>query len=286
MPLLVLAVLWAGLREDGGSLRLSIPYFVVSGLYFVWRVPWYLSVGRESSYGFAWGANILKNLSFMVTSMFFRLDYARILATWNAHGKGIGSALSIPAAHPLASLLVLVSFAGIAVMVLRGSRLAKSGALVMLLATLPTVFLVGTGERLTYLPSSGFAILAGLSIFRLRRPYPIVVGGLACIYMLTVALTDSQRWVIASRISERVTLQLAGMVVENTQVETVYIRGLPDNYRGAYLFRGGIGSAARLLSGRSVTVLKTEGLVHEVHPADRLFLDYKEGRLIAPGPHQ
>jgi hypothetical protein len=145
---------------------------------------------------------------------------------------------------------------------------------------------VGTGERFTYLPSSGFAILAGLSIFRLRRSYRIVVGGLACAYMLTVAFVDSQRWVIASRISERVTLQLAGMVVENPQVETVYIRGLPDNYRGAYLFRGGIDSAARLLSGRRVTVTKTDELMYEEAPADRLFLEYEEGRLTAPGPHQ
>ena len=283
MPLLVLVTLWAGHPGDDRSVRSSIPYFAMSGAYIIWRIPWYVALGQEGAYAFVLGANVLKNLSFLATSMFFRLDYPSILATWNSHGKGIGALLNVPAAHPLAASLVLVSFVAIALMVWRSDRVARSGAIFLLCAALPILFLVGTGERLTYLPSAGFALLAGLTVFKLRRHFVALVGIAACVYLFAVAFLDLDRWIVASRISQTVTQELAQIVSEHPQVDTVYVSGLPDNHRGAYLFRGGIGSAARLLSGRRVTVTKTDERVGTEPHATQLYVEYSAGRLVMAG---
>jgi hypothetical protein len=268
-------------HQSKQSFKMSIPHFLLGLAYCLWRVPLLAALRPHGAYGFGFGANVLKNLSFLTTSMFFKLDYAKLLATWSAYGKGFSAVAGIIRTHPSTLVLVCLSCAALAIMVWRGDRTARFGGIFMLCAALPMVFMIGTGERLTYLASVGFAVIAGVSILRLKKPYHAVVGALVCLYLFTAAYLDSERWVVASGISRQVMDQLRLAIAENPGVERIHIRGLPDNYMGAYLFRGGVGSGARLISGEPVEVIRTDERANHLGTADDIYLEYREGQLFA-----
>lgn len=280
MPLLVLVVIWASSSLELRSAKSIVPFLLVVLGYLAWRIPSFITVGEWGTYAFGWGFNILKNASFLITSMFVRLPYTELLDTWNASGGGQRALVAILTTHPRVTIAVIVALAASAIMAWKGGKMARFGGAFMVCAALPMVFLIGTGERLTYLPSVGFAVLAGLSLSGLRKPCPLMLGVLACAYLFAVAHLDSRRWVVASGISRSVTYQLVHYIEEYPQVERVYVQGLPDNYRGAYVFRGGIDSAARLISGRNVSVIKTEAMPVPDVAGDELYLEYREGWLL------
>ena len=278
LPLFLFLWLWASPKP--ARPRETIPYFMISLAYIVMRIPSLMFVKGNGAYAMRFGVNVLKNVAFIISSMFFRLDFRELLATWNAHGKGLSAALEVFSSHLFASALVAISLACFALMYLRGGRTVRFGAAWVLCAMLPVLFLVGTGERFTYLPSVGFAIMSGVIVFRLRRTASITAASVLCIYLFAVGFVDSARWIHASEISERITGQLAGYIIQNPDVSRLYVQGLPDNYKGAYVFRGGSGAAARLISEKKdLRVIEINEGQMIVNEPGAIYLRYLEGRL-------
>ncbi len=278
LPLFLLLWLWASSKPV--RLRETVPYFVISLAYLVLRIPSLMVVKGTGAYAMRLGMNVAKNVAFIISSMFFRLNFRELLATWNAHGKGSSAALEVLSSHPLAAILVVVSLACFGIMFWRGGRAAKFGAAWLLCSMLAVIFLVGTGERVTYLPSVGFAVMSGVIILRLKKAPAILAASAVCIYLFTVGFVDSSRWIRASEISEKITGQLAGHITQNPGVRKLYVQGLPDNYKGAYVFRGGTGAAARLISGKKdLQVINIDEEHMEAGEPGAIYLRYVEGRL-------
>lgn len=280
IPLLLLIWLWANSKLNKSSAKGTILYFCISAAYIAIRLPILSYVKGTGSYAMRLGVNVVKNIVFIISAMFFRLNYRELLEAWNVRGKGLVAAAEGLISHPLAVILVITSLACFSIMFWRGGRAVKFGAAWVLCSMLTVIFLVGTGERFTYLPSVGFAIMSGVIVLRLKRTPAILAGSAICIYLFAVGFLDSNRWILASGISKRVTTQLAGYIIDNPSANKIYINGLPDNYKGAYMFRGGLGPAARLISGkRSLEVIDTDEEPGAVAEPGVIYLRYVEGRL-------
>jgi hypothetical protein len=284
MPLLLVLWIWAksvGQTERPHHLmplfKETVPYFCISAIYIAVRFPVIAYVKGNGAYGMKIGVNVLKNATFMISSMFFRLDFRDLLATWNAYGKGPAAVLKVMSSHPFAAGLVAISIAFFAIMFWRADRSGKFGGAWFFCCMFPMVLLIGAGERFTYLPSIGFAIMTAVTVLRLKKVLSIAAACAICVYLFAVGFVDSGRWIRASEISESVVRQLADYIQRNPGIGTIYIQDLPDNYRGAYLFRGGLDSAGRMISGRKdLKVIGVEGQgTLTAEPA--LYLRYVDG---------
>ena len=280
IPLLLLIWLWANSKLNKSSAKSTILYFCISAAYVAIRLPILSYVKGTGSYAMRLGMNVVKNVVFIISSMFFKLNYRELLEAWNVRGKGLVAAAEVLFSHPLAVILVITSLVCFGIMFWRGGKAVKFGAAWLLCSMLTVIFLVGAGERFTYLPSVGFAIMSGVIVLRLKRAPAILAASAICIYLFAMGFVDSSRWILASGISKRVTGQLAGYITDNPSANKIYINGLPDNYKGAYMFRGGLGPAARLISGKKdLRVVEiNEGQMIADEPG-AIYLRYVEGNL-------
>jgi hypothetical protein len=105
-------------------------------------------------------------------------------------------------------------------------------------------------ERFLYLPSAFACIGAAVLIDILFRPRKVAnVILLSLIVIQSFALQwGNTRWKTASILSR----QIAAEVSEHSPENTV-ILNVPDNYRGAYVFRNGLQEAATLFVGNNTT---------------------------------
>ena len=104
-------------------------------------------------------------------------------------------------------------------------------------------------ERFLYLPSA-FACLGAVAVleFILRRRHVkyAVLASVVLIEALTLQWVNS-RWITASILSERIAAEVSSYDPDKTVILNV-----PDNYRGAYVFRNGLHEAATLFVGNEV----------------------------------
>ncbi len=124
------------------------------------------------------------------------------------------------------------------------------GGLIFLVTLLPQLnlginILDSQGERYLYLPTVGLAIVVASLLFSLTKRLKqlvFVVLLLASVSLLTVRL---QHWQVAGSYSRKVIEQFAPYVSDSLNYQQVFI-GLPDNYKGAFIFRNGFNEALKL----------------------------------------
>lgn len=99
------------------------------------------------------------------------------------------------------------------------------------------------GERFLYLPSVGFSLSLAYLLINMKRK--IVSRGFCCFLLLfffVSLLSLNMNWRDAGKISRRIILNTERVVGE----DSICYLTLPDNLKGAYIFRHGISPAIRL----------------------------------------
>ncbi len=123
------------------------------------------------------------------------------------------------------------------------------GAVFFILTLAPVFYLqlnhlTGEGERFIYLPSVGFSILAAVLIGDLlgrksKILLPISAALVISIYFSWMLWNKNTNWQRAGELSRSLLFNF-GQIVDLTKPnQGVVILGLPDNFRGAQIFRNG-----------------------------------------------
>lgn len=251
------------LGYPGGVFLSSGSFFAVLGLYLLTRR---LAIGGWiGGYGKGVHVNfppevILDRLARFITRAFLPPLSPRYYELFNP-GGGIFYAVVI------ATMLVIgaVAFSG---------KTRRGGAFFLtvltvcfLLSLLPSLtlrvnYLDTQGERFLYFPSVFSSIwLAGITLlFPKRKRAALAVLTVFVIWSAIHLYRVNENWVTASRLSRTI----IGDIVSKTDGRKILAVNVPDNYRGAYVFRNGFREAIRLFAGqdaaRGASVICTHSL--------------------------
>lgn len=106
------------------------------------------------------------------------------------------------------------------------------------------------GSRYLYLGAAGWALFVGALVStevesgRARRNVALALAGVAMIGSLLVVQLRQESWRAAAAVRDEV-LDSAAEVLGDSRCETVAVAGLPDQVRGAFVFRNGFPEAVR-----------------------------------------
>jgi hypothetical protein len=124
------------------------------------------------------------------------------------------------------------------------------------------------GERVLYLPST-FACL--LLVYFAATCIPQARYQSFALLILIVFESISlqwvnQRWITASQLSEQIASE-----VSKTDPASTLVLNVPDNFRGAYVFRNGLDEAATIFMRQETRVPYRVMVLHDVNSIDELF---------------
>ncbi|HEX2912902.1 MAG TPA: glycosyltransferase family 39 protein [Chloroflexia bacterium] len=115
-------------------------------------------------------------------------------------------------------------------------------------------------SRILYLPSAGFCLLVALLFSRIFstgvKAYPklntLTLTILLVCYVVGI-LVAIQPWLQAGKITSQTLAALTTSGLPLKAGDTIYYEGLPDNYKGAFIWRNGIDPATRLYTNPSIS---------------------------------
>lgn len=228
----------------------------------------------------------IKNLFFAFTAFLFSLDFIAIKDLYKATVPNFyhfGIRLIIE--QPKAAFLIFHSVVLYFLFLYRKDKLIIFCFYFILLTILPFMWLVGY-ERYLYLPSAGFVILIVYYLYhnlRNRRKW------LAVFFLLLMFLYNgyslikkNNYWNYASQQSQDIVKQM-GEVTENLPSGSkVYFENLPDNYKGAWIFREGVRYIPYLIyDKKDLQFIKDENFGYKTEPDKKVFVfTYADNKLI------
>ncbi len=181
-----------------------------------------------------------------------------------------------------ASLAFLAVGSGFIGLLLYRARKRFAGAQGLLIVMLALAFIVSLlpvvtmdisvvnteGERLVYLPSAFTAAIFAMALPLLFRRTGVVVAIAAfCIVVESATLCRvNHRWITAAQMTKAIARQIS-----RYDPSTTAIVNLPDNYRGAYVFRTGLFDAATTFEGKKADIRYQILCTHDVHSLTDIF---------------
>jgi hypothetical protein len=256
VPLVLVALGWTHYRKVANRMLL-LPYGGVLAIYLIVRVAALGGLGGYEQDGREW-LNALWNIAAgLWLPLLFPVNF-EALGVWVGLALGVGLAL-----------LYLWQATGL--LKQRGTWFANFLQLVVAtyLLYLPAVSIVPVSQNLTqsrnlYLPSVGFCLILALLLALVRRKGWWLAG------MLVVGLALAfVPWLSSARVIPETLAQLKAAALPVSPGDTVYYEGLPDSYRGAYLWRNGLDEATRLVVGPGVAAFnRTPELIVDYRRAD------------------
>ena len=262
LPLLVLVTaVWPGTDRDGKPLGRRpalvdlLPHAILTGVYLT-IILGIDRGGAASPYRIGLGPHVLKNVAFFAFGNFLPVRYWEVQELWSraASGGGLGAFLASLAGRPGLGLPLLLGAAAIGVALRRGGRDVRGAFAWIGVASLPFVFLPGSGERFLYLSSVGAALAIGVGVQTLLRHGRALPGGLVTARLLVAAAlglmvagnVDRQAdWVTASRWTRGICARWNYFRHLDPERPVEFV-DVPDAYRSAWVFRNGFDSMARL----------------------------------------
>ena len=138
-------------------------------------------------------------------------------------------------------------------------KLLLFGLLFILLTVIPVFKILYVSEtlegaRFLYLPSLGacliIAALLKISFFKkefVGKTVNLVIPLVVLILFMSAALRNGSSWIKAAEISEKISYQTVDRIQNVKFPKVIYALNLPDNYKGAYIFRNGFSASLYLL---------------------------------------
>lgn len=271
---------WESLNPPPGWLRADLlalwvrirkvwPYWVLAGVYFLTRLGAVTQATHEQAYRLELSFNVIKNTLFVFVANLFPVDFRSGLDAWNRWYKAgdHSAALQFAVAHPGVIVAVILAAAFWLATLLWANRAARRLTLMMIVAAGPILFFRGTGERLLYLSSVGAAgaialLLAGWhpsfqeSLGRIGKNIASSAVVLLVLLHFSWSRDSAINWESASQLSRTIVTRCVDLGPSLPHGATIQLTGLPDNVKGAWVFRSSIEEAFRLYGGRSdVTII-------------------------------
>jgi hypothetical protein len=128
-------------------------------------------------------------------------------------------------------------------------------------ATLKSQIFSTEGERFVYIPTIFISIalsFASYKIFQSRRLWRCLAGLVISCYLYSLWETNTN-WAYAAHMSESLVNQIAAVKTSDDLI----LLNIPDNYRGAYVFRNGLQEALRTFKKKKFHFVKAF-VLHDV----------------------
>jgi hypothetical protein len=236
-PALAIAVCWAA----GRQLRLPVVGLGAVVLFVVWRL-WFLPLPEE----------YLSTPSRYLVKELVTRTFGTLAAPWSS-GELATFGWALTAATCAACGLVILANARAAIV--GPSRIVYAGMLWALLSVAPVysyLFISEymAGSRYLYLAGAGWALtvatLVSAEVERggVRMQVALALAAVIGAGSLLAIQVRQQSWRDAAVVRDEV-LESAARVLVNPKCETVAVTGLPDEVRGAFVFRNGFPEALR-----------------------------------------
>lgn len=113
-------------------------------------------------------------------------------------------------------------------------------------------------SRILYPASIWAAILFGLLYQWVLRSRLKFLFLLYLIVLPVLAVYQTQPWIVAGRQSQQIQKQISAVLTRYEAGQTIVINNLPDQYRGAFIFRNGIEFVVALRSGTAKYTIPVE----------------------------
>lgn len=236
--------------------------------------------------GWLFAVESVKNVIFGYVALFFSLDFMYIKEVYKANYMNL-SRLFSAIVNEIPYVIIAILIVGIFYLwaFRKRDRLVNFLILFILITILPWSWLVGY-ERYLYLTSSGFALLLVYLFFPMSKdlPFKRYLSGaflfLIFIYNIYALIQKNENWNIAAAESRNIVAQVEEISRTLPPGSEVYFKNLPDNYKGAWIFRDGVQYIPGLILKRDdlkfypyLDTLKTD-------PQKKIFCyDYREGKL-------
>ena len=188
----------------------------------------------------------VKNIIFAFTSFIFSLDFIKIRDIYKQNDVGFFDVITdLLHQYPFAFTAIMVSVIIYLVIYIKRNQVIRFGFIFIFISMIPFMWIVSY-ERYLYLPSFGFALLLAESIYLLYCSQKVVLK-YSVMFILPVFLYyniynlyfKKDNYNTASRISENGINEIVRVTSGLPRNSTVYLRNLPDNYNGAWIFRDG-----------------------------------------------
>ncbi|RPI13443.1 MAG: hypothetical protein EHM58_18440 [Ignavibacteriae bacterium] len=191
-------------------------------------------------------AEIVKNIIFSFTAMFFSLDFISIRNIYKAPNSGFISLLENMFTNfpwlPVVLLLVILFYY---LMLKKKGKIAYFSGGLMILTMLSFMWLTGY-ERYLYLPSFGFCVLFLHYLYgvynkgKTLKIISVLIFAVFALYNIYNLGLKEQNWITGSKISREAVNDIINTTQKLPAGSVVYFRDLPDNYNGSWIFRDGV----------------------------------------------
>lgn len=161
------------------------------------------------------------------------------------------------------SLIVLFIVVVVAIKLDKSAKRKVVVAGLLFLISLLPVTIVGIdthdteGERFLYFPSVFLCLFVVLLFYKAFRKWHSIMLAVTSVYYLVFLDINNNNWIVAGKVIESIANDMA------SERRKVLILDLPDNYRGAFIFRNGFENSFKVLQRpgpAAVTVLSKKEL--------------------------
>jgi hypothetical protein len=214
---------------------------------------------RNLSYAFEFTATILeifKNIIFAFTSFAVSLDFMYIKDIYKGNGTNLSAAFSeLLRVYP-AAIAGIIAAASFYVLALLKNRKTAYICTAYVLVTISSFAWIAGYERYLYLPSVGFCILVSQfafgSVKNLPKLMPVVIAALLMFIAYNIYNLEQKKnnWDIAAGISNDAISKIVTQTRELPPGSKVYLKDLPEDYKGAWILRNGIYSVPEIFIKR------------------------------------
>ena len=243
------------------ALKNFYPLAIIAAVYTAVRIFLYNDQRLGLSYSFKILdvlSESIKNILFTLTAFIFSLDFIRLKEVYRSCQENlICVAANLAGKYPTGLAAILLTILIYLALVLKRSKIINIGMLFILVTVIPFMWLAGY-ERYLYLPSVGFALIAGQYLGNIYFQGPAYKKFLAsilliCFFAYNVYSIEGKKenYRIASGIAYVGINEIIRVSTPLPLNSDVYFRNLPDNYNGAWIFRDGVQYFAELYLNRT-----------------------------------
>jgi hypothetical protein len=228
----------------------------------------------------------IKNVFFTFTACLFSLDFITLKDIYKSTLPNFYEfALRLIKEQPKAAFLILHSVILYVFFIIRRDKLINFCFIFILLTLIPFMWLVGY-ERYLYLPSAGFVILIVYYLYHImgKRKKWLTVFFLLLIFFYNgySLVKKNSTWNYASEQSLDIVNQMGEVTKNLPSGSKVYFKNLPDNYKGAWIFREGVKYIPYLIfNKKEIEFIKDEDFGYITESEKKIFVfTFSDNKLI------